>query len=271
MTSAQQEPVSYAASLYLWPRRTLYLGFIGHLSPLCHAAHALLLGLDRDIRVKVSGADVAARCMLMPAGLSYSAEFDGGRIACCFLDPLGRDFRFHQARMQRHSSGVYLEAPEEAQLLTVLAGLHDSHASISQTLAAVSALIFGGQDQSAPADEPDARIAHAVELIQRDPAANVSIDVLAEQVGLSGDRLQRLFKDTTGVTVRRYRSWHRLFVISTMMAMGSSLTDAGLAAGFSDSSHLTRVFRDMLGMSPSTVLRRSKQVRILVGSDPADS
>ena len=53
-----------------------------------------------------------------------------------------------------------------------------------------------------------------LELIRADPADNLSNEALAEQVGLSGDRLQRLFKQTTGIPIRRYRLWHRLFVTS---------------------------------------------------------
>ena len=269
MTSAQPDAAGYAATLYLWPDRTLYLGLIGHLSPLCHAAHALVLGLDRDVCLNVDGRTVAARAMLVPAGLTYSAEFGDERIACCFLDPLGRDFCFHQAQMQRHESGLYLGGAHEGDQLDVLRSLCERGAGIQDTLSAISGLLFPTPDDTVPGFTEDARIAKVVALIREDPASNVSNDVLAEQVGLSGDRMQRLFKDATGVPVRRYRLWHRLFVISTMMAMGSSLTDAALGAGFSDSSHLTNVFRSMLGMSPSTVLRRSKQVRILVGSEPA--
>ena len=103
-------------------------------------------------------------------------------------------------------------------------------------------------------------------MIRADPADNISNDELAARVGLSGARLQRLFKESTGIPIRRYRLWHRLFVTSSMMAMGSTLTDAALAAGFSDSSHLTHVFRSMLGMKPSMVLRRSRDMRILVGT-----
>lgn len=45
-----------------------------------------------------------------------------------------------------------------------------------------------------------------------------------------------------------------------------NISNDELAAGFSDSSHLTHVFRSMLGMKPSMVLRRSRDMRILVGT-----
>ncbi|MGB1221987.1 MAG: helix-turn-helix domain-containing protein, partial [Alcanivoracaceae bacterium] len=261
MASTQSAQAGHAATLYLWPQRTLYLGLIGHLSPLCHAAHALVLGLDATVRVTVDGEVVEGRAMLVPAGLTYSADFQDEKIACCFLDPLGRDFCFHQSRMHRHPSGVYLNGAREQEQLATLTQLCDTEATANDALAAISGVLFPAPGDAVAGFRADDRIAKVVDLIRQDPGANVSNDWLAEQVGLSGDRLQRLFKDATGVPVRRYRLWHRLFVISNMMAMGSSLTDAALAAGFSDSSHLTNVFRNMLGMSPSTVLRRSRQVR----------
>ena len=268
MKNAQTDSSDYAATLYLWPQRTLYIGFIGHLSAMSNGAHTLLLGLDRELSVKVGEETVDARSFLIPAGVTYTAESHGQRIACCFLDPLGRDFCYHRQHMQPHGSGLFLNTEHEGEQLDVLAALFDSRAEAGQALEAITGLLFPSPDEDVNGYKPDDRVRRVVDSIRQDPVSNISNDSLAEAVGLSGDRLQRLFKDATGVPIRRYRLWARLFVISTLMAMGSSLTDAALSAGFSDSSHLTNVFRNMLGMSPSAVLRRSKQVRILVGQEP---
>lgn len=267
MTTAQEHADQHAATLYLWPQRTLYLGYIGHLSSLSHGAHTLLLGLDQDLSVTIDGSTLVARSVLVPAGVTYSAEVSEGRIGCCFLDPFGKDFRFHSARMRAHQSGVLVQSARESEQLAALAQLFDDHADATRALQVIAGLLFPAPGELVEGFEPDERIRQIVECIRQDPTENISNEELGELVGLSSDRLQRLFKEATGVPIRRYRLWHRLFVISTMMGMGSSLTDAALAAGFSDSSHLTRVFRSMLGMSPSSVLRRSRQVRILVGAD----
>ena len=267
MTEAQTSADSYAATLYLWPQRTLYLGYIGHLSSLSHGAHTLLVGLDQPLAVTVGEEKLQARTVLVPAGVTYSAEVSEGRIGCCFLDPFGKDLRFHHARMSAHETGLWIASEREAEQLEALANLFDQQADATDALSVISGLLFPARGEAVDGFVPDERMRKIVECIRQDPTENVSNDELGEMVGLSSDRLQRLFKDATGVPIRRYRLWHRLFVISTMMGMGSSLTDSALAAGFSDSSHLTRVFRSMLGMSPSSVLRRSRQVRILVGDD----
>lgn len=259
---------SPSATLYLWPQRTLYLGFIGPLSALTQGAHTLLFGLDGAIPFTVGDDTVTTRCALLPAGLTFSAQAGEGRIACCFLDPLGRDLLFHQSRMERHPSGLFLPGDFAQEQQQVLERLFQEQALADEAYAALQGILFPAADEVVPGFEADERVRQVIERIRQDPTDNLSNDALGDMVGLSGDRLQRLFKDATGIPIRRYRLWHRLFVTSTMMAMGSSLTDAALAAGFSDSSHLTNVFRNMLGMSPSTVLRRSRQIRILVGSEP---
>lgn len=43
---------------------------------------------------------------------------------------------------------------------------------------------------------------------------------------------------------------------------GAHLTQAALAAGFSDSAHLSRTFRSMFGLSPSLVLPHAEIVGI---------
>ncbi|MGJ3255682.1 MAG: helix-turn-helix domain-containing protein [Alcanivorax sp.] len=255
------------STLYLWRQRTLYLGQIERLSSLSQGAHTLLFGLDDVIPLTMEGQTFFARSYLIPAGAIFSAESQGKRIGCCFLDPLGKDLLFHVPKMTAEECGIYRDSGREADQLAVLRALHDGATEAAEAYVRLLGLVFPGDSELVAGFEPDTRIARVVELIRQDPADNLSNDVLAEQVGLSGDRLQRLFKQATGIPIRRYRLWHRLFVTSSMMAMGSTLTDAAQAAGFSDSSHLTHVFKSMLGMSPSAVLRRSRQVRILVGGD----
>lgn len=254
-------------TLYLWPLRTLYLGQVGALSPLSQGAHALVFALDDEVGVRVAGQAFRGRSMLVPAGTPFQPDVKGQRIACCFLDPLGRDFLYWQPRMRRREAGVYLDAIEEASQLALLDRLHREGGDAHSVYAQLADVLFPAADAEVPGFTVDPRIARVVEMIRADPADNISNDELAARVGLSGARLQRLFKASTGIPIRRYRLWHRLFVTSSMIAMGSNLTDAALAAGFSDSSHLTHVFKDMLGMKPSSVLRRTRGMRILVGTE----
>lgn len=255
------------STLYLWPLRTLYVGHIHRLSQLSQGAHAVLYGLDKDIQIRVGEHVFSSRSFLVPAGVRYTGESFGQRIGCCFLDPLGRDFLFHKPLMKNAEAGIFFNSSREHSQLVVLDELHQHGVDAAAAYRLLIDELFPGAETHVEGFKEDRRIVRVVELIRSDPTENISNDDLGAQVGLSGARLQRLFKQATGIPIRRYRLWHRLFVTSSMMAMGSTLTDAGLAAGFSDSSHLNHVFKDMLGTKPSTILRRSRSIRILVGSD----
>lgn len=262
-----QVAVNPSNVLYLWPLRTLYIGQLGRLSPMSQGAHALMFALDAPLSVRIGEHEYRSRSLLVPAGTRFHPDTRGQRIACCFLDPLGRDFLYLQSQMRRCHEGVYVESVRQAEQLSALERLWQQGADARTAYRQLTDVLFPGTSTQVPGFSVDERIARVVDMIRADPADNISNDELAARVGLSGARLQRLFKESTGIPIRRYRLWHRLFVTSSMMAMGSTLTDAALAAGFSDSSHLTHVFRSMLGMKPSMVLRRSRDMRILVGTE----
>ena len=104
-----------------------------------------------------------------------------------------------------------------------------------------------------------------MQLIKADVACNQSIEFLAEQVGLSVPRLTQLFRQKIGIPIRRYRQWHRLFVTSVGVARGMNLTDAAMAAGFTDSAHFSHTFRSIIGMSPSAALAQPRGIRLFAG------
>lgn len=113
----------------------------------------------------------------------------------------------------------------------------------------------------------DPRIARVLSRLKRSFPEAPSSGQLAREVGLSEGRLLHLFAEHVGVPLRRYVLSLRLRRMLFFMAMGQTLTDAAQEAGFSDSAHLARVYRDMYGLPPSKILR-SPSVRIHVEQDP---
>jgi AraC-like DNA-binding protein len=84
-------------------------------------------------------------------------------------------------------------------------------------------------------------------------ADDVRLEVLAARVGLSASRLSHLFGAEVGLPLRPYILWLRLLRAAESLRQGSTLTDAAHVAGFTDSAHLSHVFRRMFGLSPSEV------------------
>lgn len=68
---------------------------------------------------------------------------------------------------------------------------------------------------------------------------------------VSPSRLTHAFSHETGIPFRRYVPWTRIRRAVQEVSDGANLTDAAMNAGFSDSAHLSRVFRDNFGLPPS--------------------
>jgi len=88
-----------------------------------------------------------------------------------------------------------------------------------------------------------------------------SLKTLAGVSGLSQSRFMHVFTKSMGVPLRPYILWLRLQRACCDLMAGSSVTAAGHSAGFSDAAHLTRTFRQMLGMTPTDLALRKRMSR----------
>jgi transcriptional regulator GlxA family with amidase domain len=81
---------------------------------------------------------------------------------------------------------------------------------------------------------------------------NISIQALASMVGLSRFHFTRAFKQSEGVTPHRYLLQCRVKRVQELLAATElPLSEIALAAGFSDQSHCSRRFRELVGITPS--------------------
>jgi AraC-like DNA-binding protein len=103
------------------------------------------------------------------------------------------------------------------------------------------------------AAEPDVRVSKILEWVQTRLDYPVSLADAAHLAGLSKARVRHLFVEQTGLPFKTYLLWLRLTKGLEAFAGGASLTDAALAAGFSDSAHFSRTFRRMFGTAAAAL------------------
>jgi AraC-like DNA-binding protein len=87
--------------------------------------------------------------------------------------------------------------------------------------------------------------------IDADPVAPLTLASLAAEAGASRYQLLRAFSRELGLTPHAYIVQQRLALARRLIRAGSALVDAASAAGFSDQSHLTRVFARQFGVTPA--------------------
>ena len=92
-----------------------------------------------------------------------------------------------------------------------------------------------------------------------------SVPTLAElgrAVGTSPSHLQRVFKETTGVTPRQYAAAWRLDRFKAIIKDGQDISTALYEAGFGSSSRLYETSEEQIGMSPGAYRKGGKGMNI---------
>lgn len=89
-------------------------------------------------------------------------------------------------------------------------------------------------------------VAHA--LARFDALADVS--EVVEDTGLSHRRLLTLFREAVGLAPKRYCRVLRLQLALPRVLAGDPLAEVAAFTGYSDQAHLTREFRELVGVSP---------------------
>lgn len=79
---------------------------------------------------------------------------------------------------------------------------------------------------------------------------NITLEELAKLTDLRPLRLLRVFRKQIGLPPHAYLNHVRVNQAKQLLASGYSITDAALATGFADQSHLHRHFKKLLGVTP---------------------
>lgn len=116
----------------------------------------------------------------------------------------------------------------------------------------------GTDAQSAPPIElggDDMRISRALLLMEQNLSSRLSVEKLAEKVGLSSRQLERLFKRETGRSPQEIYLGLRLKHARWMLKTDLSLNVIAAETGFVDGSHLSKAFKAAFGLTPSDARR----------------
>ena len=177
--------------------------------------------------------------------------------AIVYVEAESAEFAALQAPMQG-SAGIQTAAPRSSTIET-LRQLAAAGGSVEQ--ADAICLAWLGLTETAQQRHPlDPRIVDSLALIRTRLDQPIRLSALAAALNMSQSWLSHQFTEQIGMPLRRYVLWQRLWRAVESALEGSTLTEAAYAAGFSDSSHLSRTFRGTFGVAPSFLFGRRDQV-----------
>jgi AraC family transcriptional regulator len=177
-----------------------------------------------------------------------------GMVAHLFIDPEGEPGRELQRSLFSRETIVSIPVPRLAGLPARLrAGFESPHRSDQSLIDLGRAIVAKLAPGSERDERPEVRVRRMSAWAAGRLDTPVSLAEAAAHVGLSTGRARHLFVEETGLPFRTYLLWRRLMRAAELFSAGSSLTDAAHSAGFSDSSHLSRTFRRMFGITADSL------------------
>lgn len=93
-------------------------------------------------------------------------------------------------------------------------------------------------------------IREVTRLIMGNPAEVLRIEQMASYAGYSQWHFIRLFQKETGITPHAYQLLCRLRMLRSLLRAGTAAVDAAMSAGFTDQSHMTKMFKLHHGLTP---------------------
>ena len=233
----------WSGQLVLTPGMVIYTGPGGDADLHSHHAIQFIRSIDSSFELVADGVSSKCEAALLPSGLAHSLRCDNSPLLIALVEPLGpRGADLNSLARDRDQSCL------EEQLSLHPWGDGEDPVEIVRTT--LRELLPNRPRYPTLSPYVAAALAYLDDAIEGKPR----LELAAASAGISQSRLTHLFTDEIGIPFRNYVLWLRLRRVVDEISAGGNLTEAAFAAGFSDSPHLSKVFRDHFGMSPSALL-----------------
>lgn len=227
--------------------RPSHVGYIGPdlgVDPHSPSVAMLSVGLDGPLVLQSAGkGQIRTRSSFAPARTTQRIVATEGWILTLFVDPAGLPATAIADEMTSTDGPFGLNHRRERDLVELCRGEGvDPDRIYARAIAG-------------PAPVADPRIAQVAATIRSDPSRTFRADRIAANLGLSTTHFLRRFTQQYGTTFRGYQRWNRIIHTVRGAVAGQDLTRSAIDAGFATPSHFSETFRDMIGLSATTILR----------------
>ncbi|EHQ08357.1 helix-turn-helix transcriptional regulator [Leptonema illini] len=236
--------------LYVWTSRALFAtdAMVTELHE--HYAATLAIGLDGPIPIETAAGLEEYRVALLGPNTFHRTINPGSRMVALVIDPETYEYASiartgEYGKIRRLPEDAFLPLLDQLELLSE--GALDEQDAWTLHIDMLQAA-HPFRERSTVIDE---RIRRIAERIRKELPDSIRMKEIGKDFSISEDRLIRLFKQNLGIPLRRYLLWVRLLEASRHLKEGWNLTDAAHSAGFADSAHFTRTFKENFGFVPS--------------------
>jgi len=246
-------PSTWNGGIWIGTGNAYFIGGAGDSTPHAHHLIQIVVGLHGDVAIEdASGRVHLAPGFVIPSGMPHrviSSEASGrGESLMIFVESFSVIGKWLSSRSE--GQGLTLDHIDAERANSIRRLLRQNRSSEQALVDDVVSTIAEGAWRTRPMDR---RIALAIDHIEQNCNDAEIFERIADTLGISLRYLRKIFERETGMTMQRFRLWSKMKKSIDHALTGGTLTNASALAGFSDSAHFSRTFRDMFGVSPSQI------------------
>lgn len=255
--------------LYLWNSRVMFATNNMQTDYHSHYAATLAISLDKYITIETELGKEEYRVALVGPNTYHRTVSPGVQMIALLIDP--ETYEFGSISKSISSGEVKrLDIRKFLHLIESLKSLYYgelNNLEATQLQLTLLKTVYPFEELKISIDPRIQKIAKQIRL---EVPSKILMKELGKDFSISEDRLIRLFKENLGIPLRRYLLWVRILRAVKEIKEGNNLTDAAHAAGFSDSAHFSRTFKENFGFMPSQFFGHLKTAEVRF-CDPFDN
>ena len=244
--------------LFVHPGSAVLLGSIPGGQTHAHLATQLIIAVGESFELTVDSVSSQYRAAVVQSNVPHLLRTPPRGVLTLLLDPtteagVADTAIAAGARVRELGPSAVSDVAVMAEALLDRPVTRAEAQELRRATTALLAPDVGAESSGARARSIDRRVRRVLAHLDAHRADTEVWDLprLAELVALSPERLRHLFRAEVGMPIRSYRRWARIARAVEFLAEGQSLTRAAHSAGFADSGHLSRTFRQVFGVAPS--------------------
>lgn len=259
MSFAPSQKQESSRLMLIGPHRVFYYGLLGRPRIRNFGCATLYVAEQEPLQINLGKGWKSAYVAWVPPYTPHQIRTADRHFAAVMLEPEYTDTEAVGTRIQE-SSEQGLDALR-TRILACVRRLQYMSPCRRITDLEFDELLFGAP---LPERRIDPRVSNVVDRICENTAESSSAAELATAEGLSMSRFLHLFKEETGVSLRKYRAWRRARTLLYHVHSPATLTDIALETGYPDSTHFSHSIRRIYGLPPRDIVNGSRQLRIRI-------
>ena len=234
----------------------LLVGTIGETESHQHHAIQIAFGLREKFHIRILDSSIRTRSIIVASDAKHQSIGNFGAQVLLYIEPESDFGRMVDDKLT--ASCLILDWPE-----SFFSSLRAMVRERTLGIKSLQNLMLNFWNEPELRPETDVRIAKALHFIEDSPQKKLRIAALAAHLTLSQSRLQHLFKQHVGISIKRYLLWKRLIDGINSVINGLDFSTAHYEAGFSDGAHMSRTFKAMFGINLSELFKSSRFIQVV--------